>query len=64
MVGLELWHITERAGHADAAARVEDAVAPSIAEGMTTPDLGGALTTEDAGSWIAERAVRAPVSGK
>lgn len=49
-------------GHADAADRVEDAVAASIAEGMTTPDLGGALTTEDAGSWIAERATRAPVS--
>ena len=50
-------------GFADAADRVEDAVAQAIAEGMTTPDLGGALTTEEAGTWIAERAIRAPVSG-
>jgi len=45
-------------GHAAAAARVEEAVAASITEGMTTPDLGHALTTEEVGTWIAERVVR------
>ena len=50
-------------GHVEAAGRVDDAVAASIAEGMTTSDLGGALTTEEAGTWIADRVVRAVVAG-
>jgi 3-isopropylmalate dehydrogenase len=42
-------------GHADAAARVEDAVAASVREGRTTPDLGGGLSTEEVGGWISSR---------
>ena len=42
-------------GHADAAARVEEAVAASVREGETTPDLGGGLTTEAVGERISSR---------
>lgn len=46
-------------GYADAASRVDGAVAASIARGMTTPDLGGDLTTKEVGAWIAQRAAHA-----
>ena len=48
----------EDLGFAEAAGRVEKAVAASIAQGKTTPDLGGGLSTEEAGAWIAEQAVQ------
>jgi 3-isopropylmalate dehydrogenase len=50
-------------GYAEAAGWVEEAVAASIAEGMTAPDLGGELTTQEVGSWIADRAMHAHASG-
>jgi len=49
-------------GLASAAARVEEAVAASITEGMTTPDMGHALKTEEVGTWIARRVIRDPAT--
>jgi len=45
--------LLEHFGHGQAAARVEEAVVESVAQGKSTPDLGGDLTTEDVGRWIA-----------
>lgn len=55
--------LLEHVGHADAARRIDDAVAASVAEGRTTPDLGGDLSTDEVGAWIAERVATAPTPG-
>ena len=44
-------------GHAEAAERVEAAVAASAREGRTTPDLGGDLGTDGVGQWIPAQVV-------
>jgi isocitrate/isopropylmalate dehydrogenase len=41
-------------GHEDAARAVDEAVAASLADGVTTPDLGGTATTAEVGRWIAD----------
>ncbi len=43
----------EQLGIEPAAGLVREAVAASLAEGVTTPDLGGTATSEEVGSWIA-----------
>lgn len=55
--------LLEHLGHGGAAARVEQAVAGSIAQGRTTQDLGGAHSTEDVGRWIADAVGAAVPSG-
>lgn len=47
----------------EAAERVEQSVAASIAAGQTTPDLGGGLKTDEVGAWIADRYAAAATSG-
>jgi 3-isopropylmalate dehydrogenase len=42
-------------GEAKEAARVENAVAEAVRQGMTTPDLGGRLGTRKVGDWVAAR---------
>ncbi len=50
-VGMMLDHL----GHAQAAARAEEAVREAIRENVTTPDLGGSFGTRETGDWIAAR---------
>ena len=47
--------LLEHLGFPSAAARVDQAVRDSVAEGWTTPDLGGSLTTDGVGEWVASR---------
>jgi isocitrate/isopropylmalate dehydrogenase len=47
--------LLERAGAAEAAARIDAAVDAALEAGVATPDVGGEATTAEVGEWIASR---------